>query len=393
MAYGSGRQSTHHDDTEGLPIRQETTYVKMKGSMLWILSNQAAGRIVREKFSSDPKNPPIYIPIGREEKVLEDLVLEGIPVVLSGPPGIGKTTLIRSVFHRLDIPLQTYLASAASQVHEMLGRQSTGGVDEEYPIWSDGKLSLAARAAAGGTVNGFYLDEVIKLPMDIASVLYSVIDSRQSLPLPTGEEIHMGGKLKMAFSYNPSKHVHLEDALRSRLTAIRIGYPPAKVEERVLMEESIGTLCRHERGPDIARGYVKYANIIRHAHGYEVDCADNLPTEEETRLLRILPGPPSIRSLVVASRMVAKGEYVPQDALDLFVIPSLVQDTHDYELPKLMRLLEKMGRELIPKVEERGSLRSQIDASIAAGDERLRSELEASEIAARVLREWKRGAR
>jgi len=385
MMHGRSNQS---DDGQ-MPIRQETTYIKLKGTMIWVLSPSAAGRVVREKFSSDTKNPPRYIPIGREQKILEDLVNEGVPVVLSGPPGIGKTTLIRSVFHQLDIPLQTYLASAASQVHELLGRQSTGGVEEEMAIWSDGKLSLAARAAAGGMTNGFYLDEVIKLPMGIASVLYSVIDSRQTLPLPTGEELSMGGKLKMAFSYNPSKGIHLEDALRSRLTAIRIGYPPAKVEEQVLLDDTIGTLERHEKGRDIAKGYVQYANMIRYAHGYEVDCGNMIPSEEEIKLLRILPGPPSIRGLVVASRMVAKGEYAPADALDLFVIPSLVQDTHDFDLPKLMKLLTRMGKDLIPDVAVKESIHSQITASLAAGDERLRMELETSEIAARVLREFR----
>ncbi|MDX2174892.1 MAG: AAA family ATPase [Candidatus Sumerlaeia bacterium] len=374
----------------GTVSRTETQWTKLRGSNMWVLSNSAAGKIVSDKFGPAARKKPNYIPIGREVKILMDLVSEGVPVVLTGPPGIGKTTLITMVYHQLGLPLQTFLASSATQAHELMGRIGAGGVEGELTCWIDGKLSLASRAAAGGLVSGFYLDEVIKLPNDIASVLFSVIDSRATLPLPTGEEILMGQNLKCVFSYNPTKGRHLEDALRSRMTAIRMGYAPIEVETKVLLSPDIGNLGGVRSGAEIARGLVTFANVIRYAHGFDVDERTPKPSDAEKKLLQLLPGPPSTRSLVVASRMIARGEYNPQEALELFVVPSLLQDTHDFEMPSLIGLMDKLCKELIPDVKLVDSHRSVLADFNDGVTEQTAKEYETSLIAAQVMREWKK---
>lgn len=345
--YSSGPMD---DDALTNTKRAEQSYKKLRGSTFWVLTGQAAGKLIWENFGPDPRDKPFYIPIGNEVKVLKDLVRDGVPVVLTGPPGIGKTTMIETVYHELNIPLQTFVSSASTQTSELLGQIGTGGERGDLAVWTDGKLSLAARAAEAGIVNGIYLDEVINLPGNVASVLYSVLDGRQVLPLPTGEEIKVGSDLKCVFSYNPSRTVKLEDALRSRLTAIRINYAPEAVEAKLLLDKRRGNLERLPNGKAIALGLAKFANTLRMCFGYEVDGPVVELSADERAIVRSVPAPPSTRSMIVAARMIALGAYQPADAVDVFVIPSMTQDTHDFDLPKVLDLLRRIARETMPRL-------------------------------------------
>lgn len=397
MAKSTSNATYDIDDTIK---RTENSYRKLRGSTFWVLTESAAAKLIQEQFAPDPRRPPFYIPVGNEVKILKDLLRDSVPVVLTGPPGIGKTTLIQAVFHELGIPLQTFVASASTQTHELLGRQGTGGERGDLAVWTDGKLSLAARAAEGGFTNGLYLDEVINLPGNVASCMYSILDNRQSLPLPTGEEIFCGRRLKMVFSYNPSRTTKLEPALHSRLTAIRIGYPPERIEVQLLMDQRRGRLHRVGNGEAVAKGMAKFANTVRHAFGAEVDGEFVDLSEAEKDLVRVIPSPPSSRSLIVASRMIATGGYNTADAIASFIIPSLVQDVHDFDLNKVLEFLRHLARETMVEAGAvapgRSTVHEELDTMMehyerAAAENRADEQVDpdAAALAEEILREWR----
>ncbi len=222
--------------------------------------------------------------------------------------------------------------------------------------------------------------------------------------MPTGEEIKVGGELKCVFSYNPSKDVKLDHAFRSRLTAIRFSYAPMDVESQVLMEPEIGKLESIEEGQRVARGLVRFANIIRSSHGYECETDIHKPSEAEVKLLRLLPAPPSTRMLVVAARMIVKGDYSPREAVEYFILPSILQDLQDYELPSLKRLLDSIVVEVVPDIEstqgryekilekeksnhiEHPSLKER--RKVRDREKERQQDTRADEIASRIARDW-----
>lgn len=394
MAEQGGTASSRMDPTAQSRIdssmRAKQNFQRLPGSSLWVLGAEVAAQTLAERYAPRPGQQPTYIASGNEQRILADLVRQGIPVVLAGPPGIGKMTLVRSVFHRLGMPLQTFVASTATQSHQLLGKQGAAGSHGELMAWVDGTLSLAARAAAGGLINGFYLDELIKLPPDITSYLFNVIDGRQTMALPTGEEIDTAGNLRMVFSYSPTRDMKLDDSLRARLAAIRLTYPACDVEIRVLRDNRLGGLERLSQGEAIAEGLVQFANIIRGAHGYEVDLDHDALSEEETRLLRLLPAPPSTRTLVIAARMIALGKYGSIEAAKFFILPSMLQDTHDFDLPQLTALLHQMTESLIPDVApfRRATDLGDVDTLFDLEEDNRRKEGKTVQVSAQVTRDW-----
>jgi hypothetical protein len=63
------------------------------------------------------------------------------------------------------------------------------------------------------------------------------------------------------------------------------------------------------------------------------------------------------------------GSYEPCDAVNTFVIPSMTQDTHDYQLPRVLALLREMAAACMP----RGILS---DARPSSGGNRLDTAIE-----------------
>ena len=50
---------------------------------------------------------PFYMPVGREVEIFEAACRRGLPVMLKGPTGCGKTRLVEFIADRAGIPLFT----------------------------------------------------------------------------------------------------------------------------------------------------------------------------------------------------------------------------------------------------------------------------------------------
>jgi len=178
---------------------------------------------------------PFYAPVGREVETMEAAWKQGLPVMLKGPTGAGKTRLIEHCAHRFKVPIFTVSCHEDLTASDLLGRYVLIGGDTQ---WVDGPLTRAVRE--GGIC---YLDEIVEARQDATVAIHSLADHRRELNLERlgGMRLRAADGFMLVVSYNPGYQSVLKDlkmSTRQRMVAIELDFPPADVERRVLVAEA-----------------------------------------------------------------------------------------------------------------------------------------------------------
>lgn len=177
---------------------------------------------------------PFYAPAGNECALFELAWRRGLPLLLKGPTGCGKTRFVAHMAARLGLPLHTVACHDDLTAADLTGRYLLRGGDT---VWTDGPLTRAVRE--GGIC---YLDEVVEARKDVAVVLHPLTDDRRILPLErTGEELAAPKSFMLVVSYNPgyqSLLKALKPSTRQRFVAIEFDFLPAAQEVAVVATES-----------------------------------------------------------------------------------------------------------------------------------------------------------
>lgn len=108
---------------------------------------------------------PFYQALGNEEVLFQQAWQHGMPVLIKGPTGCGKTRFVQHMAHRLNLPLFTVACHDDLSAADLVGRHLIGA---QGTWWQDGPLTRAVRE--GGIC---YLDEVVEARQDTAVVLTS----------------------------------------------------------------------------------------------------------------------------------------------------------------------------------------------------------------------------
>ena len=128
---------------------------------------------------------PFYQSLGNEEVLFEQAWRHGMPVLIKGPTGCGKTRFVQHMAHRLNLPLYTVACHDDLSAADLIGRYL---LKDGKTVWVDGPLTRAVRE--GGIC---YLDEVVEARKDVTVVLHPLTDDRRILPIDrTGEELEIG---------------------------------------------------------------------------------------------------------------------------------------------------------------------------------------------------------
>ena len=176
---------------------------------------------------------PFYQPLGNEQVLFEQAWQHGMPVLIKGPTGCGKTRFVQHMAHRLNLPLFTVACHDDLSAADLVGRHLIGA---QGTWWQDGPLTRAVRE--GGIC---YLDEVVEARKDTTVVLHPLTDDRRILPIErTGEELQAPPGFMLVVSYNPGYQnllKGLKPSTRQRFVAIDLGYPPADTERHIVMNE------------------------------------------------------------------------------------------------------------------------------------------------------------
>ena len=148
----------------------------------------------------------------------------GLPVMLKGPTGCGKTRFIEHMAHKLNRPLVTIACHDDLSASDLTGRYLIRG---EETIWVDGPLTTAARHGAI-----CYLDEVVEARQDTVVVIHPLTDDRRILPIEkTGELIEAAAGFQLVISYNPGYQHAIKDlkpSTRQRFVTIDFDFPAAE---------------------------------------------------------------------------------------------------------------------------------------------------------------------
>ncbi len=199
---------------------------------------------------------PFYQPTGDEIGIFEAAYANGLPVLLKGPTGCGKTRFMEYMAWRLQRPLITVSCHDDLTASDLVGRYLIKGGETS---WVDGPLTQAVRA--GGIC---YLDEVVEARKDTMVVIHPLADDRRVLPMEKlGSLIEAPPEFCLTISYNPGYQSVLKDlkqSTRQRFVALEFDYPTPELEAAIIMRESAVDQVTAER-------LVKFAAMTRNLKG------------------------------------------------------------------------------------------------------------------------------
>jgi len=203
---------------------------------------------------------PYYEPVADEIPVFEAAYKNGLPVLLKGPTGCGKTRFMEHMAWRLGRPLITVSCHDDLTASDLVGRFLIKGGET---TWVDGPLSRAVRC--GGIC---YLDEVVEARKDTTVVIHPLADDRRVLPIEKlGELLEAPPEFCLAMSYNPGYQSVLKDlkqSTRQRFVALEFDYPRPDLEQKIIQNES-GVEA------ETAAQLVRFAQMTRNLKGQGLD--------------------------------------------------------------------------------------------------------------------------
>jgi nitric oxide reductase NorQ protein len=177
---------------------------------------------------------PFYRATADECAVFEAAHAHGLPLLLKGPTGCGKTRFVEHMAARLGLPLHTVACHDDLSAADLIGRYLLKGGET---VWVDGPLTRAVRE--GGIC---YLDEVVEARKDVTVVLHPLTDDRRRLVIDrTGEELAAPASFMLVASYNPgyqSVLKKLKPSTRQRFVSIGFDFPDPAIESAVLTAET-----------------------------------------------------------------------------------------------------------------------------------------------------------
>src|SRR5690349_17591318 len=178
--------------------------------------------------------PPFYRAISDEVEVFRAAARRGLPVLLKGPTGCGKTRFIEAMAHELGRELITVAGHEDMTSADLVGRFLLKGGET---VWVDGPLTRAVREGAI-----CYLDEIVEARQDTTVVIHPLADHRRELPIDRlGTTLSAAPGFQLVISYNPGYQSilkSLKDSTRQRFVAISLDFPTADIESEVVAREA-----------------------------------------------------------------------------------------------------------------------------------------------------------
>jgi MoxR-like ATPase len=174
--------------------------------------------------------------VGRERELTLTLaaVAAGRDIILEGPPGTSKSTLLRAITAEWGIPLVFVEGNADLTPAKLLGHHNPARVlREDYSAdnFVDGPLLEAMRS--GGFL---YIEEFNRAPEDTLNTLLTAMAERQ-VSVPRAGTVTAAPSFRVIASMNPYDNVgttRLSTSVHDRLCRLSISYQDAGAERGIV---------------------------------------------------------------------------------------------------------------------------------------------------------------
>ena len=211
--------------------------------------------------SVEGKGQPTYLDWNNSIDVIDKAFEKGLFVLIIGPKGTGKTSLVREYAIQKSKELESINFSLRTRESHLVGTKSL--VDGNIGF-DEGILVKSMKEG-----NILYLDEINAAEADVLLRLDEALDDRRQVILKEsdGQIIKAKDSWFVIATINPLTHVgtkELPPQILSRFPVrIRLDYPPEDVEYQIIK--------KHVKNPnesEVLRG-IKLANILRQAASVE----------------------------------------------------------------------------------------------------------------------------
>jgi len=256
------------------------------------MSDQSEQSVENEK-PEEQSHESIYLDWNNAFEIIDSAFEKGLFVIIIGPKGTGKTTLVREYAMRKSKNLQSINFSLRTRESHLVGTKSL----------TDGNIGfdegILVKSMKEGNI--LYLDEINAAEADVLLRLDEALDDRRQLILKEsgGEIINAKDSWFVISTINPLTHVgtkELPPQILSRFPVrVRLDYPPEDIEYQIIK--------RHVKNPnevDVLQG-IKLANVLRQASAVEE-----------------LYYSPSIRETIAFAKLIEGGVSAKQAAKTVF---------------------------------------------------------------------------